>query len=138
MLRLKLPVYLSLLALLALALGALPATADDRVFELRVYTSTEGRLDDLEARFRDHTIRIFGKHKMEVIGFWTPTDEDGSKNTLIYILAFESQEARGAAWQAFGADPEWQKVAEESGKNGRILAKVESTMMAPTDYSPMK
>lgn len=138
MLRLKLPVYLSLLALLALALGALSATADDRVFELRVYTSTEGRLDDLEARFRDHTIRIFGKHEMEVIGFWTPTDEDGSKNTLIYILAFESQEARGAAWQAFGADPEWQKVAEESGKNGRILAKVESTMMAPTDYSPMK
>ena len=138
MLRLKLPVYLSLLALLALALGALPATADDRVFELRVYTSTEGRLDDLEARFRDHTIRIFAKHSMEVIGFWTPTDEDGSKNTLIYILAFESQEARGAAWQAFGADPEWQKVAEESGKNGRILAKVESTMMAPTDYSPMK
>ena len=138
MLRLRFPLYLCLLSLFAIALGANPAAADDRVFELRVYTSTEGRLDDLEARFRDHTIRIFAKHNMEVVAFWTPTDEEGSKNTLIYILAFASQEARDSAWKAFGADPEWQKVAEESGRNGRILAGLKSTMMAPTDYSPMK
>ena len=43
---------------------------DQKVFELRTYQATPGNLDNLHARFRDHTIRIFRKHGMEIVGFW--------------------------------------------------------------------
>ncbi len=34
------------------------------VFELRTYTAAEGKLANVNARFRDHTRRIFEKHNM--------------------------------------------------------------------------
>lgn len=112
---------------------------DERVFELRTYTAAEGKLDALNARFRDHTNKLFVKHGMELIGYWTPMDEKkGAGNTLIYILAHKSREAAAASWKAFGADPEWQKARTESEKDGKLTTKVESVFMKPTDYSPMK
>ena len=122
------------------------ATADnakdakpERFFEKRTYTAAEGKLDALHARFRDHTNALFRKHGMEIIGFWTPTeDKQGAKNTLIYILAYPSKEAREASWKAFSADPEWQAARKESEKNGKLVDKVESVYMKPTDYSPIK
>ena len=111
---------------------------DHKVFELRTYQATPGNLDNLHARFRDHTIRIFRKHGMEIVGFWSPTSEDERDDTLVYLLAHDSQEAANASWQAFGADPEWDRVAEESNRNGQILAGVERKYMVATDYSPMK
>ena len=111
---------------------------DQKVFELRTYKATPGNLDNLHARFRDHTIRIFRKHGMEIVGFWSPTSEDERDDILVYLLAHDSQEAADASWQAFGADPEWDRVAEESNRNGQILAGVERKYMVATDYSPMK
>ena len=112
---------------------------DQRVFELRTYTAAEGKLDALNARFRDHTNKLFAKHGMEIIGFWTPTEEkQGAKNTLIYILASPSRDAREASWKAFNGDPDWQAARKESEKNGKLVDKVESVYMKPTDYSPMK
>tara|TARA_B100000427_G_scaffold199876_1_gene166171 strand:+ start:135 stop:560 length:426 start_codon:yes stop_codon:yes gene_type:complete len=111
---------------------------DQKVFELRTYQATPGNLDNLHARFRDHTIRIFRKHGMEIVGFWSPTSEDERDDILVYLLAHDSQEAADASWQAFGADPEWDRVAEESNRNGQILAGVERKYMVATDYSPMK
>ena len=127
-------------ALLAALVTGAPALADnhEKFYEMRTYYAAEGKFDALNARFRDHTLRIFAKHDMEVVGFWIPTDEEASKNTLIYILAFSSEEARANSWKAFGTDPEWQKVAEESQKDGRLITKIDSVMMTPTDYSPMK
>lgn len=110
----------------------------EKVFELRTYTATPGNLDKLLARFRDHTIRIFEKHGMKSIAYWVPTDEAESSNTLIYILAHESQEAANRSWQAFSQDPEWQKVNEESNANGPILQGVVRKYMSATDFSPMK
>jgi hypothetical protein len=116
-----------------------PASAGQRVFELRTYTTHEGKLDDLHTRFREHTCQLFQKHGIELIGFWTPQDEkDGKKDKLIYLIAFPSREAAAASWKAFGADPEWQKVYKESHKNGVINMKVESVYLDPTDYSPIK
>ncbi len=114
------------------------AQAGGRVFELRTYTSPEGKLPDLERRFRDHTIRIFKNHGMESVGYWTPQDAPDSENTLIYILAHPSREAAKKNWAEFQADPEWQKVNTESNANGRILSKVVSVFLEPTDFSPMK
>ena len=109
-----------------------------RVFELRTYTAPEGKLSDLHARFRDHTMRIFQKHGMTNVGYWKPMDAPLSENTLIYLLAHPSREAAKTSWGAFVGDPEWKKVATESQVNGKIVAKVESVFLEPTDYSPMK
>jgi NIPSNAP len=118
--------------------GDEPATAR-RVFELRTYYLNEGKLDDLHTRFRDHTCRLLKKHGAELIGFWTPTDDkDGKGSKLVYLLAFPSREAAKKTWEAFGKDPEWQKVREESHKNGVLVKKVDSVFLEPTDYSAMK
>ena len=114
------------------------AQSSDRVFELRTYTTLPGRLDALHARFADHTMRIFDKHDMTSIGYYSPQDAPFSENTLIYVLAHDSREAADASWAAFGADPEWQKVAEESQVDGRIIEKVARIYLDPTDYSQMK
>ena len=111
---------------------------NQKVFELRTYQATPGNLGNLHARFRDHTIRIFRKHGMEIVGFWSPTSEEERDDILVYLLAHDSQDAADASWQSFGADPEWASVAEESNKNGQILAGVERKYMVATDYSPMK
>jgi len=109
------------------------------VYELRIYTTNEGKLDALNSRFRDHTVRLFAKHGMESVAYWVPTDEPQSKNTLIYVLRHESREAAAESWKAFLSDPEWKKVAQESQVDGKILAKrPESIFMQATDYSPLK
>jgi hypothetical protein len=109
-----------------------------RVFELRVYHCFPGRLPALQARFRDHTIRIFNKHHMTSVAYWTPQDPATKDNTLIYILAHESRESATKSWADFRTDPEWQQVAKASEADGKIVEKVDSTFMDPTDYSPMK
>ena len=107
------------------------------VYELRTYTTNASKLDDLNARFRDHTLRLFEKHGMESVGYWVPADEPKSKNTLIYIIKHDSREAAKASWKAFLADPQWKKVAKESQVDGRILATApDSVFMEATDYSP--
>lgn len=115
------------------------ATAQDSgtVYELRIYTATPGNLDNLHTRFRDHTLRIFEKHGMHVVGFWSPTAEGDRDNQLIYILEHSSRQAADAAWSAFGSDPEWRSVSDASNANGPILGNVERHYMVATDYSPM-
>ena len=117
---------------------ALQAQAASRVFELRTYTAPDGKLGELHARFRNHTMRIFEKHGMTNVVYLSPQDAPLSQNTLVYLLAHKSREAAKASWGAFVADPEWRKVNTESQVNGKIVAKVESVFLDPTDYSPMK
>jgi hypothetical protein len=109
-----------------------------RVYELRTYTAPDGKLGDLHARFRNHTMGIFNNHNMKSVAYFSPQDAPLSQNTLIYILEHPSRDDAKKNWAAFQADPEWQKVSAESQKDGRIVSKVESVFMTPTDYSPMK
>ncbi len=106
-----------------------------RIFEMRTYYTVPGRLDALNARFRDHTCRLFQKHGMELVGFWTPHDE---KDKLVYILAYPSREAAKASWDAFRADPDWKKAQTASEKDGKIVSRVESIFLDPTDYSGIR
>ncbi len=110
----------------------------DRVFELRTYTAPEGKLDDLLTRFRDHTMRIFGGHGMTNVGYWLPQDTTLRENTLVYLLAHPSRAAADQAWRDFQADPEWQRVSEESQRDGRIVTSVVRMYLDPTDFSPMR
>lgn len=116
---------------------AAAATSDSRVFELRIYTSPEGKLPALLARFRDHTCKLFEKHGMVNVAYWTPADEkDGASNKIVYLLAHASRDAAKASWTAFLADPAWHAPRDASEANGKIVSKVESIFLAPTDYSP--
>jgi len=122
-------------------LNALPmraAESDCRVYELRIYTTKEGKMDALLARFRDHTCRLLEKHGIENIGYWVPIEKaDGADNTLIYIVAHKSREGAKAAWADFGDDPDWKTARVASEAEGKILATApESIFMNATDYSP--
>jgi hypothetical protein len=103
-------------------------------YELRTYYAAPGKLDDLHARFRNHTMKIFEKHGMVNYGYWVPMDNPDSK--LIYLLGHKSPEAAKESWKAFGADPTWKRVQKESEANGKLVDKVESAFLQRTDYSP--
>lgn len=118
--------------------STLGAQAPGRVFELRTYTAPEGKLGDLHARFRNHTLRIFEKHGMTSVVYLAPMDAPASQNQLVYLLAHKDRETAKASWAAFASDPEWKKVASESQANGPLTTKVESVFFTPTDYSPLK
>ena len=117
------------------AAAAKPATSTT-VYELRIYHAMEGKLDALLARFRDHTIKIFTKHHMRSIAYWTPTDDPAKTNTLIYILEHPSREAAKTNWKAFEDDEEWKSVRAKSEENGKLVDHVDSTYMALTPFSP--
>ena len=106
-----------------------------RVFEIRTYIAHEGRLDDLNSRFRNHTNSLFVKHGMQLIGYWEPIDEE---DTLIYILAFPSIEAREKSWDDFRNDEVWKKAYAESIENGKLVKEIINHIMEPTDYSPIR
>lgn len=112
-----------------------PAAATaKRFFEMRTYHTEPGRFDALLARFRDHTVKLFEKHGITNLGYWVPEKGDG--NTLIYLLSYPDQAARDASWKAFLGDADWQAAKAASEKDGKIVAKVETQFLVPTDYTP--
>jgi hypothetical protein len=134
-------------AALAIVVAGLTATAAaraadqpaaNRFFEMRTYTANEGKMADLHKRFREHTNQLFVKHGMTLVGYWTPVDGPEAENTLIYLLAYPSREAREKSWKDFQNDPEWQAAYKASHVNGPLVKKAESKFLAPTDYSPIK
>lgn len=133
-----------LLAFLALAAVVMPAAAqqtalDPRaaLYELRVYHPHPGKLDALNARFREHTLKLFEKHGMRNVAYWIEQpSEQAPDGKVIYVLAFPSRDARDASWRSFVADPEWQAVAAASEADGKLVARVDSTFMSLADYSP--
>ena len=128
----------SLLLLVGYAAGRTTAAAQPqtRVFEMRTYTAPDAeKFAMLQARFRDHTTRLFQKAGMTNIGYWTPND---TPNTLVYIIAFPSMEDAKKSWAAFRSDPEWQSVAAKTKEAGLTGIKIESKYLTPTDYSPIK
>jgi hypothetical protein len=110
------------------------AEQDTRCYEMRIYYAAEGKLDDLNKRFRDHTCKLFEKHGMQNIGYWMPLENPDRK--LVYLLAYPSREAREKSWKAFMADPDWQKASKASEVNGKLVTKAESHFLTATDYSP--
>ena len=128
----------AVLLLSGYAVGRASQPAPSHVYEMRTYTATEGKLDAVNARFRDHTRRIFERHNMKSVGYWTPLEGPTAGTTLIYILEHPSRDAAKKAWADFQADPEWQKVSAESQVNGRIVSGVVSVFMDATDYSAIR
>jgi hypothetical protein len=135
------------IALISFAAGSFTSTrlaqlsqvrADsNRVFELRIYHAVPGKLPALETRFRDTASKLLAKHGLNAVGYWIPEDAPPWDNTFVYILAHPSREEAKKNWEAFGADPEFQEVLKSEQAN-KLVEKVDSTFMHPTDFSPMK
>ena len=110
----------------------------NQVYELRTYTAYPGKLEALHTRFRDHTMRLFERHGMTNVGYWSPQDAPLAENTLVYLLAYPSREFATEAWTAFRADPEWVEAKAASEVDGLLVENVQSIFLDPTDYSPVK
>lgn len=129
-------------SILSLAFGILmtaatfanPVKPSTKLYEIRIYYPTPGKYAEIVDRFRQYTTKLFAKHGMENIGYWTPTDT--SRRELTYILAYPSREAREASWQAFGNDPEWKAVVAKTEANGKLVDHVDQIFMMESDLSP--
>ena len=106
------------------------------IYELRIYHAAPGKLAELLARFRDHTVKLFERHGIHSVAYWTPVDEPQKNDTLVYILRHPSREAATANWKSFQDDAEWKSVRDKSEANGKLVEKVDSTFLALTDFSP--
>ena len=126
---------LSLLTFGLFASTAVAAEPDTRLFEMRVYYAADGKLDALNARFRDHTLKLFAKHGMTSLGYFVPVKN--TENKLVYFLAYADRAARDASWKAFQADPDWKAAQKASEANGKLITKVEAAFLTATDYSAL-
>ncbi|HEY5225755.1 MAG TPA: NIPSNAP family protein [Methylovirgula sp.] len=104
--------------------------------EFRIYTALPGRMPNLLARFKDHTVSIWQKHEIVPIGFWT-TLIGRSTRELTYILAWNSLADREAKWAAFQHDSDWLRVRDESERDGPIVESISSQILSPTSFSAL-
>ena len=125
---------LSLLLGILFIQSSLSAAETLTCFELRTYTTNEDKLEALHSRFRDHTMAIFERHGMTNVAYWVP--QQNEKNQLIYLLGYPSREAREKAWKGFFGDPAWKAAYKASIADGKIVSKVDSVFLEPTDFSP--
>jgi len=109
--------------------------AEGRVYEMRVYYANPGKLDALNARFKNHTTQLFEKHGMTNVGYFVPVG-DNKDEKLVYFLSYPSKEAASKSWKNFLADPDWKKAAADSEKDGKLVKKIESKFLTATEYSP--
>ena len=125
----------SLIASTIVLTAALTGFAEDtRVYEMRTYHAAPGKLDALNARFREHTTKLFEKHGISNVGYWVPVENPD--NLLVYVVSYPSRDAGKQSWKDFLADADWQTAQKESEKDGRLVTKVDSVFMSATDFSP--
>jgi NIPSNAP len=108
----------------------------NRVFELRIYHTVPGKVPALESRFRDTTSKLLAKHDLKVVGYWVPEDAPWD-NTFIFMVAHSSREEAKKNWDALGADPGFQEMVKSEQAN-KLVEKVDSTYLHPTDFSALK
>jgi hypothetical protein len=106
------------------------------IYELRIYTANPGKMARLQARFRDHTLRLFERHGIRSVGYWTNLI-GGRSDELWYLVSYESLADRERAWTEFLADPEWRKARQESEQDGPLVHHLENRVLNPTDFSPL-
>jgi NIPSNAP len=105
--------------------------------ELRIYHCVPGRLPDLNKRFETITLKLWEKHGIRQVGFWTALIGE-SNNALYYMLEWESLAERERIWNAFATDPQWLAARAETEKNGPIVQYLSNSILTPTSYSAAK
>src|SRR5262245_46544623 len=130
-----LPLF-ALAPLAALSVETRAAEKDTKVYEMRVYYAAPRKLDALHARFKNHTMELFDKHGLTNVAYFVPVGEN-KDNKLVYFISAPSKEARDKSFKDFLADPVMKKAFAESEKDGKLVAKIESTFLTATEYSPV-
>jgi hypothetical protein len=119
----------------SLSIAASPPLTPLRFYEMRTYYPMPGKYEAIIDRFRRYTTKLFEKHGMQNIGYWTPTDP--SRRELIYILAYPNRTARDSLWKAFRDDPDWKAVVKKTEAEGRLVERVVSQYLIESDLSPL-
>ena len=71
------------------------------VYELRIYHVMPGKIEDLVARFRDHTMKLFANHGIKSVAYWRALDEPVKSSTFFYILEHPSRGSGGSKLENF-------------------------------------
>lgn len=108
------------------------------IYEMRIYHCLPGRLAALNQRFETATLRLWEKHGIRQVGFFTDLIGDNCNAKLTYLLQWQSLAEREQKWNAFAADPEWIAARAASEQDGQILVRVENSILAPTAYSALR
>jgi hypothetical protein len=119
-----------------------PANVGNRLFELRTYVATPNNLKHLNARFRDHTVKLFETHGMTNVAYFNvpaadpltngqllkacsavgkdgcdcKLDDAASPSALVYFLTHTDTNAMKASFGKFGQDPKWKAALTGSEK----------------------
>ena len=104
------------------------------MYEVRVYHMHPGKMQDIQDRFKNHTLPIFKRHGIKVVDFWVGIAGQESENSLCYVVEYESIAQRDELWKRFQEDPEWIAAREKSIENGPITDKIESYYMEKAPY----
>jgi hypothetical protein len=110
---------------------------DEMIHELRIYHCAPGRMPALNQRFQNITLKIWEKHGIRQVGFWTVLIGE-SNHDLYYLLEWESLADRETKWNTFSSDPEWIAARAETEKDGPLLTHFSNYMLQPTSYSKLK
>ena len=107
------------------------------IYEMRVYRCVPGRLPALLKRFETTTLKLWEKHGLRPVGFFT-TLVGESNQELTYLLAWESLAEREKKWAAFQSDPDWITARAKTEEAGQIVGNIVNQILAPTAFSAMK
>ena len=110
-----------------------------RVFELRMYESNNSfTLARKIKMFNEGEIGIFKRLAMRPV-FYGETLIGGRMPNLVYMLGFDNLAAREKLWQAFGADPEWQKLRVQPGfSDAENVSNISNSILRPLPFSDIR
>lgn len=109
-----------------------------KIFELRTYHLHPGKVEAINARFRDYTRELFSRYDMTNVMYWYTVEKDGSQPKLVYLLAHKNEKRAQYAFSRFAEDADWNKVRDASEMDGPIVKKVDSKYLKALSFSPVK
>ncbi len=107
------------------------------LYELRIYHCMPGKLPAVVARFETGTVKLFEKHGIQQVGFWTVVIGESNAD-LYYTLKWDSLDERQKKFAAFQADPEWIALRTRSEEGGALIASFSNSILTPTNFSALK
>lgn len=107
------------------------------IYQLRIFKDHPGRVQAHLDRFRDHTNELLEKHGAKMVGCWRALDE-GHKDEVVYLVAYESVESMEAGQRAFNTDPEQARMVAASEEDGPIIISRDNWVLEPAECSVLK
>jgi len=104
-------------------------------YEMRTYTLAPLKLVDWLALYKREALAVQQETLGQLVGFFTT--EFGTVNQVVHIWAYTSLDDRAERRAKMAADPRWHEFSRLNKELGAVMA-LESRMMRPTDFSPLK